>query len=120
MVKLIVLSCVCMSFALAQSSDTTCSADNQKALRNIHYSAVLDAKFLASLDEGNIRWLNVVVRQCKLDFFKTFMADTPPETAERLRLVSAMMDYDELSNLFLSEKARRNCAAGSPISRFGF
>jgi hypothetical protein len=69
MQKLLFLACLCASLAFAQTPDTTCSPANQKTLKEIHHNGIMNPKFLPSLDDGNIRWVNVVVRQCKLDFF---------------------------------------------------
>jgi hypothetical protein len=120
MQKLLFLACLCTSFAIAQTTDTSCSPANQKVLKDIHHSAVLDDKFLPSLDDGRIRWLSVVVKFCKIDFFKTMTADKLPEHSQLLEIVVAMMDDDELSDMILTERHRRSCAEGTPISRFGF
>ena len=120
MPKLLFLACLCASVAFAQTPDTSCSPANQKTLKDIHHNAVMNDKFLPSLDDGNIRWLNVVVRRCKLDFFNALEADKLPDRGELLARVLAMMDYDELSDMVLTEKHRRSCADGTPLSRFGF
>src|ERR1035441_8155944 len=112
---LLLLACFYASFALAQHSDTSCSPANQKALEDTYNRAALDSNFLPSLEDGNIRWLNVTVKFCKLSAIKALQAGKPAQPDQ----IIALLNYDSLGEMVLTEKMRRSCSAGPSPSRVG-
>lgn len=110
-----ILACFYAPFVLAQHSDTSCSPANQKALEDTYHRAALDSNFLPSLEDGNIRWLNVTVKFCKLDLVKSLQAGKPTQPDQ----VIALLHYDDLGEMVLTEKMRRSCSAGASPSRGG-
>jgi hypothetical protein len=111
----VILACFYAPFALAQHSDTSCSPANQKALEDTYHRAVLDSNFLPSLEDGNIRWLNVTVKFCKLDLVTALQAGKPAQPDQ----IIALLNYDSLGEMVLTEKMRRSCSAGALPSRSG-
>ena len=106
----VILVCFYTSFAFAQHSDTSCSPANQKTLEDTYHRAALDSNFLPSLEDGNIRWLNVTVKFCKLDLVKALQAGRPLQPDQ----VIALLHYDDLGEMVLTEKMRRSCSAATP------
>ena len=110
---LLLLACFYASFALAQHSDTSCSPANQKALEDTYNRAALDSNFLPSLEDGNIRWLNVTVKSCKLDLVKALQTGKPAQPDQ----IIALLNYDSLAEMVLTEELHRSCSASTSPSR---
>jgi len=97
----------CASVAQNASVAQECSTQDQKTLEAAYHLAALDSTFLTGVKDGELRWLNVTVKSCKLSVVKALQDSGKPAQPDQ---IIALLDYDDLGEKVLTEKLRRGCS----------